>query len=251
MPLSVLISALASAVLLPPANAMLLCLAGWLLRHRLRRTSKLLMGSGLVLLLVLSTRLGALLLVVPLEEMYPPLASPGDAQAIVILGAGRISFAPEYGGRDQPSLYGLKRIEYGAYLQRQTGLPILVTGGSPDGSPDSEASLMARSLRDDFHVPVRWEEGASNTTWDNARLSAPILKEAGITRVLLVTDAIHMPRAMDAFREAGLTPTAAATLFSGRGRGNALDLLPGGASIMLSSYALREWIGRLWYQVRH
>lgn len=255
MPLSVLVSALASTLLLPPASPLLLALAGLLLRRhapRWRRFGLLLIVLGVATLLVLSTRIGSLLLIAPLENSYPVLRSPGQAQAqaIVILGSGRIDRAPEYGGLDDANAIGMKRLQYGAYLHRQSGLPILVTGGNPDGSPESEAAVMARTLERDFAVPVRWQEGRSNTTYDNATLSAAMLKEAGISRILLVTDSLHMPRAMQVFATTELQVQAAPTVFAGQARTRVTDYLPNATSLQLASYALREWIGQLWYRVR-
>lgn len=247
---SVLLSALAGALLLPPLNALLLCAAGFALRRRRRRLGNLLVLAGVALLLVLSTRVGALLLVRPLENRYPPLTGPGQAQAIVVLGAGRQSSAPEYGHLDAASMNGLKRLEYGAWLHKRTGLPILVTGGSPDGSPESEAALMARVLQQDFQVQARWQEDRSNNTVDNAALSAAILKPAGIERVLLVTDAIHMPRAMQAFAATGLQATAAATMYASTARPLPTDYLPTAGNLQLSGYAMHEWIGMLWQRLR-
>lgn len=248
---TVFLSTLAGALLLPPFNSVLLCGLGYLLRPRLRRTGNLLILLGVAMLLILSTRAGALLLVRPLESQYPPLAQIGDAQAIVILGAGRQANSPEYGGADAASLNGLKRLEYGAYLHKQSGLPILVTGGSPDGSAESEASMMARVLHADFGVDARWQEGASNNTNDNALMTAAMLKPAGIDRVLVVTDAIHMPRAMRAFDAAGLHATPAATLYASTVRPLPTDYFPRALYLALSSYAMHEWIGQLWYRLRY
>ncbi|MBP0596494.1 YdcF family protein [Herbaspirillum sp. LeCh32-8] len=252
---SVLLSAVAGAVLLPPLNAMLLCAAGCLLRRRWRRAGNLLIVLGAGLLLVLSTRAGALLLVRPLQDQYPALADVGrmqpQAQAIVILGEGRLPNAPEYDHADSPRPLGLKRLAYGAWLHKRTGLPILVTGGAPDGSPESEAALMARALQQHFEVRARWLEGQSDNTRENATLSAAILKPAGIERVLLVTDAIHMPRAMQAFSAAGLQPIAAPTVFTGAERTVAGNYFPRAANLQLASYAMHEWIGQLWYRLRY
>lgn len=251
---TVLLSALAGAVLLPPLNAILLCGIGLLLRRRWRRAGNLLAVLGIALLLALSTRTGALLLARPLEQQYPALAAdriPADVQAIVILGAGRQSNAPEYGGTDAASTNGLKRLEYGAYLHRRSKLPILVTGGNPDGSLESEAALMARALHDDFGMDARWQEGSSNNTNDNAVMSAALLKPDGISRVLVVTDAIHMPRAMRAFAAAGLQATAAPTLYAGTGRALPTDYFPTAGNLALSSYAMHEWIGQWWYRLRY
>ncbi|EJN08622.1 YdcF family protein [Herbaspirillum sp. YR522] len=251
MPATVLVSLIASVILLPPINSLLLCLLGYLLRRRHPRLGKWLTVLGVAMLVVLSTRAGALLLVRPLENTYPPLAAVGQARAIVILGAGRLAAAAEYADTDQPSLIGLKRLEYGAYLHRQTGLPVLITGGSPDGSAESEAALMARALKRDFGIEARWQEPRANTTNDNATLSAAMLRADRIGHILLVTDAIHMPRSMGAFASAGMQATAAPTLFTSRGPTRFSDFLPSPSALMLSTYAMREWIGRLWYLVRH
>ena len=64
------------------------------------------------------------------SEHYPPLDLPraADAQAIVILGGGgQRSFAPEYGGPAADPVL-LEKLNYGAFIARKTGLPILVTG---------------------------------------------------------------------------------------------------------------------------
>ncbi|MCA1323069.1 YdcF family protein [Herbaspirillum sp. alder98] len=251
MPASVLVSLIASVILLPPINSLLLCLLGFLLRRRLPRLGKLLTVLGVTMLVVLSTRAGALLLVRPLENSYPPLAAVGSAQAIVILGAGRLVAATEYGDTDQPSLIGLQRLKYGAYLHRQTGLPVLITGGSPGGWKESEAALMARSLKRDFGIEARWQEPRANTTNDNATLSAAMLRADGIERILLVTDAIHMPRSMSAFGATDLQATAAPMLFTSRGPTRFTDFLPSASALTLSTYAMREWIGRLWYLVQY
>lgn len=250
MSFSILLSAVASSLLLPPVSPLLLCLAGLLWRRRAPRTGAALMLAGLAVLLLLSTRVGALWLIGPLERQYPPLKTVGDAQAIVILGSGRIDQAPEYGGLDDATPLGMKRLQYGAALQRSSGLPILVTGGSPDGSPESEAEVMARILQRDFGVTVRWQERQADTTADNATWTAAMLQANGIQRVLVVTDSIHMPRAMRAFARTGLQARAAPTLFLAPARTGVTDYLPGASHLQMASYALREWIGQAWYRLR-
>ncbi len=243
----------AAALLLPPINLVIPCALGLLLRRRWPRAGLALGLASLALLLLLSTKAGARLLVQPLENLTAPLASTAApaAQAIVVLGGGRVGAAPEYGGRDGPNPQTLARLRYAATLQRASGLPLLVSGGRPDGAAETEAALMARSLRDDFAVPVRWLEDASDNTAENARFSAEHLFAAGIRRVLLVTDAMHMPRSQAIFTRAGFEPLAAPTLFLGREPLSAIDFLPGGEGLRRSHYALHEWIGLLWYRLRH
>lgn len=61
-------------------------------------------------------------------------------------------------------------------------------------------------------------EPDSGSTWDNARLTAALLRKRDCSRILLVTDAQHMPRAALVFRATGLVvSTDAAAWRSARG----------------------------------
>ncbi len=68
---------------------------------------------------------------------------------------------------------------------------------------------MAAALREVFGVPVRWLEGESRNTAENAHFSAAMLAGAGIERVALVSQAWHLPRASAEFERAGLEVVAA------------------------------------------
>lgn len=245
-----LLTKLASSFLLFPANLLLLMALGLLLRHRWRHALWL-TWSGLALLWLFSTRAGALLLVAPLEAQTTALSVvPANAQAIVVLGARRQSNAPEYRHHDAPGYLALARLQYAARLQRESHLPVLVTGGKTDNSTESEAEVMARSLREDFGVTVRWQENEANDTAQNATLSATILRQAGIQQVLLVTDALHMPRALASFQKTGLDVLPAATVFFSHERRTPYDYVPSGEGLRRSNYALHEWIGLVWYKIR-
>ena len=241
------------ALLLPPFNLILLCALGLLLSRRWRRAGLTLSALSLVLLALISTRPGAMLFVEPLEKQNTPLTAADirGAQAIVVLGAGRLANAPEYESQDAPSSIALQRLRYAAKLQRETRLPILVTGGMPDGSAESEAAIMARSLREDFSVPVRWLEEASNNTAENARDSAAILRPAGVHRILLVTDAMHMQRAKLVFAQAGLDVVPAPTIFNYTEPVRVVDYFPQSRWLQRTYYATHEWLGIAWYWLRH
>lgn len=240
-----------SSLLLLPASLILLCIVGMFLRRSYPSVAIVVSFTSLLLLLVLSTEVGALLLAGPLERRVPALEANavGGAQAIVILGGGRISNAPEYNGEDMPNYQTLARLRYGARLQRQTGLPILVSGGMPDGSRVSEATLMANSLQEDFSVPVKWREEASDDTAQNAQFSAAILQQTGVRKILLVTDALHMSRAQMMFAQAGLDVVVAPTIFYSHERLIPRSFLPSGKGMYRSDYALHEWLGILWFKM--
>ncbi|WP_237772467.1 YdcF family protein [Herbaspirillum robiniae] len=211
-------------------------------------------GIGVALLALLSMPAVADLMVRPLEDMTAPLtaAARAQGQAIVVLAAGRLERAPEYGGADIPDYVALARLRYAARLQHETGLPVLVSGGNvPAGEPDnSKARAMAAALRDDFRTPVRWIEGRSENTEQNALFSAEMLRGERIDRVLVVTDAMHMPRAMLAFAQTGLQAIAAPTMFFRSTGFDAQSLLPSAEGLRRSYYASYEWIGLLWYALR-
>lgn len=253
MSLSWFFTNLMAALVLPPLSLVVLGLLGWRLSKRFRLAGQIIVGLAVLLLLILSTSAGSRLLVAPLENRSLPVANPAlvDAQAIVILGGGRSFAAPEDGDRDQPGTQTLVRLRHGARIYRLTHLPVLVSGGAPDRGGESEAAVMARALREDFQIPVRWTEDTSENTAQNAAHAAKQLREAGIQRVLLVTDAIHMPRAMQIFSTTGLSVIAAPTDFLSRKTLSAEDFIPNPRFLRHSHYALHEWIGMLWYKLRY
>jgi uncharacterized SAM-binding protein YcdF (DUF218 family) len=248
------LTALARPLLLPPLDLLLLMAAGWLLSRRHPRAGRSLAAFSGAALLFFSTEFGADFLVRPLEKMTAPLpaADRTAAQAIVVLAAGRLESAPEYGDADIPDYIALARLRYAAKLEHETRLPMLVSGGNaPAGEPqNSKAQAMADALRNDFRAPVTWIEGASENTAGNAALSAKILLPTGIYRILLVTDAMHMPRATLAFTRAGFSVVAAPTMFFTARRTEPLAFLPSAEGLRRSYYAAYEWLGLIWYRSR-
>ncbi|WP_305823290.1 YdcF family protein [Massilia brevitalea] len=246
--------------ILPPANLFLLIALGLLLRRRWRRAGTVLGGISLALLALFSTTGGARLLVAPLEAMSTPLRAPeqAGAQAIVVLASGRLQRAPEYGDRDIPDYIALARVRYGAHLQRRTGLPLLVSGGNGASGVDPavndrayvKADAMATALREDFGVAVQWVERHSRDTNENASDSAVLLRAAGVQRILLVTDAMHMPRSCAAFERAGLDVVNAPTMFFSKQAQGSSSWVPGAEGMRRSRYALYEWMGSIWYRLR-
>jgi uncharacterized SAM-binding protein YcdF (DUF218 family) len=138
-------------------------------------------------------------------------------------------------------------LRYGARLARQSHLPLLVTGGAPfGGRPEGES--MQEVLEQDFGAKVRWVEAASRDTAENASLSAPMLKAAGITRIALVSQGWHLPRAMPLFEKQGLEVTLAPTGFTTRSPSLIEDMLPGG--MVRSRQALNEYLGQLYNRIK-
>jgi uncharacterized SAM-binding protein YcdF (DUF218 family) len=253
MTLSTFAGGLLRIIVMPPTNLLLLFALGYLMRRRWPRAGKAVRWAAALTLLVLSTGAGSLMLVTPLENMTAPLtdARTSGAQAIVVLSAGMVDAAPEYGGLDGPDPVTLVRLQYGAWLEHRTGLPVLVSGGIVSGSPStgSLGAMMARTLREDFRTPVAWIEDKSETTEQNARYGARLLKAAGVKRVLLVTHAMHMPRSREAFAREGIEVVEAPTMFYSRARWSPYMLLPSASGLYRSYYAMHEWVGLVWYRI--
>lgn len=242
--------AVLKALVLPPGLfvlALLLALLLW--RKALGRLLVVLVAAGIYLL---STAQVSTWLADGLES-YPPLsveqARNADAGAILVLMAGRYSHAPEYQGRDTIGPSSMTRLDYAARLQRQTDLPMVVSGG-PAGSPGEPlAQLAAEYLISRFGIQPLALEKESENTWQNAHNSRAILDHLGIDRVLVVTHAAHMPRAMLSLRLAGIEAVAAPTRFVHRpGPERWQDWLPGSRALVDNTSLLHEYLGLLWYR---
>jgi uncharacterized SAM-binding protein YcdF (DUF218 family) len=241
---------LISAFLLPPLNLLLLGAAGVLLWSRRPRVARMLITASLALLWLCSTPYfaeGALHLLEGTPRTLDPGTQPADA--IVVLGGGTYFHAPEYAG-DTVDEAALVRLRYAAKLQRETGKPILVTGGKPLGNDLSEARQMKYVLENEFRVPVRWTEDASDNTLENARYSYRLLQQAGIRRIYLVTHAWHMPRAAMVFRKVGFEVVPAPTAWTTRYKVDLLDFVPRAEALRDSKIFLHELIGLAWYRLK-
>jgi len=240
-----------AAFLLPPLNLLLLLGIGLLLLRRRPKIARALLVAGFGLLWLLSTPIVIDSGLHWLESGFEPLtqADADQAQAIVVLGGSLYFHAPEYDGADTVNAVTLQRLSYGARLHRETGLPVLTTGGAVhDHLP--EGVLMAQRMQTDFQVPVRWAEGRAINTYENARYSAAMLERAGIRRVYLVTHAWHMPRSVMAFRNAGLEVIPAPMAFTTRYRNDVFAFVPSAAALRDAYILTHELIGLLWYRIR-
>lgn len=239
-----------AAFLLPPLNLLLLLGVGLLLLRRRPKTGKTLLVAGFSLLWLFSTPYLMESGMRWLESSAKPVSSfDHDAQVIVVLGGSLYFKAPEYAGRDRVNFVTLERLSYGAKLRRETGLPVLVTGGAVnDHLPEGE--LMRESMQEDFKTPVRWVEGRAINTFENARFSAEILEAEGISKIYLVTHAWHMRRAMSAYRNAGFEVIPAPMGFTTRYQTDAFAFLPSVEALRHAYILTHEIAGMAWYKIR-
>jgi uncharacterized SAM-binding protein YcdF (DUF218 family) len=190
-----------------------------------------------------------------LEWRYPPAEQrPDDAEAIVVLGGG-VQSADATRLRAEMNSETLWRCLHAADLYRKgKSCPVIVSGGSSDTAPSDPpiALLMRDFLRDqgvtDGNLIV---EDRSRTTHENAVECRKVLDERRIRKVILVTDAIHMFRAMRSFRKQGIdaVPSACAHRATQFGWG-LFDFLPSANAVQNQERTLHEWLGFAWYWFR-
>lgn len=218
-------------LLLPPVPLLLLVLVGTRLVLPRRGLGWLVVLISVVLLWLSACSGSARLLSQWLLRPPPALSLErvGELQeavrnrqpvAILVLGGGVRRFAPEYGVSSLSEI-SAERLRYGVWLSRQTGAPLVFSGGvgwgQREGENATEAQVAARVAEQEFGRPLKWIEERSRDTRENAAYSVPLLKEHGVRRVVLVTHQAHMPRALRAFEQVAqgnpaIVPAPMATL---------------------------------------
>lgn len=195
------------------ALLILIVLASALAWLRWRRSSRVLFG--LAVLLLLATGCGPL----PswlLAHLQAEVATDvpivwGQRNAIVLLGAGTVRAGDA--GAVEASLFAYGRISKAAMLYRACrqaprDCKIEVSGGDARGLGQSEAAIYALDLQrlgvDPADVLL---EPRSMNTWQNAQFSGPLLKAYGADRVLLVSSGFHLRRGMLYFSHFGIHAT--------------------------------------------
>jgi uncharacterized SAM-binding protein YcdF (DUF218 family) len=176
------------------------------------------------------------------------------ADAIVVLG-GTLS-PPEPAATDANLSAAADRLVYATRLYKLGKAPIvLIAGGNADGTGAANAeSVHAAQLLGEWGIPASaiLTETESTNTYENAVYSKLMLDQHGLKTVLLVTSAMHMPRALATFRSAGIEATPAPTDFeaSGSGPPGLADWAADPAALAVTTRTLREYVGWLVYRSR-
>ena len=239
-------------LLLPPLALFIAIAVGLLIARSRPRLGRAIAGGAGALLVLLSVPFVSAALLISLQS-HPELPAEGDlpdAEAILVLGGDYMPMAPEL-GRSVPGPLSRERLVYTAALHRRSKLPILVTGGRLLPGTPPLAAVLRRSLVEDHRVPVRWVEPSASNTRDNAVLAARIFEDAGVKRVMLVSHAWHMPRALAAFEGTELEVIPAPTGFRLWPSMRVGSFMPSARSIQESFWGIHEWLGRAWYALRY
>jgi uncharacterized SAM-binding protein YcdF (DUF218 family) len=240
--------------LLVPSNLVLAMglLGLLLLQTRFVILGRRLLVTGYLVLAIVGLSPLAFVLTLPLEERFPRAdLSNGPPHGIIALGGaidGRISQA-----RGEISLTGAaERVAAVADLARQyPNATIIFSGGSGEPYP-AEASLAAQLL-ESFGIARQRivVEDRSLSTAENAGFTKDLINVRPGERWLLVTSAMHMPRAIGAFRQVGLQVEAYPVDWQTVGAWDLLSFFgPPFVRFTLCDAAVHEWIGLLVYRLQ-
>lgn len=175
----------------------------------------------------------------------------GAAPLFVVLGSGEL-WNPDGSPRARLDFEGWKRVRHAATMRRLHGGTLLFAGGPGTGAEGSLAGTMA-AFAGEFGVPaqaIRLAGGSQDTRGDIAAAAEAAGTHVG--PVLLVTSALHMPRARAVAARQGLTVTPCVSdwLQIPGLAVTASTVLPHSASTARSYLLLREWLATLAYRLR-
>ena len=193
----------------PPTLIFVLLIAAWILRKCWSRVSFCLYTTALIVLFLTGCPTTSQWLVRSLESQFVDKGVEAEpaAEAIVVLG-GSISM-PSEGHPSSRLIATSDRLLEAMRLYRAGKAPLIIASGGdspldPQLGPLHEADEM-RSILEEWGVPasVILVENRSVNTHENAVFTHRLLESRRINSIILVTSAIHMPRAAAAFRKAG------------------------------------------------
>jgi uncharacterized SAM-binding protein YcdF (DUF218 family) len=238
----------------PVAIVLLILILGLflLIWSRRKKTGKVFILIGVLLLGTLSYEAVSERLLKPLEYMYPPLIHPvnmEDVRWIVVLGGGHTS-DQRLSVTSQISDLSLFRLVEGIRLHREIPKSKLILSGGRVFDPVSEANVMAEVA---IVSGVKKEnlvlEEVSKDTEDQARFIYRMVKQE---RFILITSASHMPRSMILFKKLGMHPIPAPTEYQVKeGEGTVPKrFYPTADGLMKAERAFYEYLGLAWTKMR-
>jgi len=228
----------------------LIGIAGYFLKKK--RLVRVCLISAICWLSIITTAWLPKAMVGNLERTYPPLLTIDDAVSavpvyIMVLGAGHTddkSLPPN----SQLSNAALARLIEGIRLYHTVPGSKLIFSGDKGEQTESQAVILAQTAgflgvsQNDIHQ--------FTTTKNTADEAATFRLTFGIqNKLYLVTDAVHIPRAMYLFRDKGINATAAPTNYQNK-KGtdphpfNAF--IPRSDNVFRMETAMHEYVGLLW-----
>jgi uncharacterized SAM-binding protein YcdF (DUF218 family) len=221
-----------------------------LLFTRFLRAGRRLLVASVILIVAISVLPVSTALILPLEERFPPWDPAQGAPTGIIALGGAIN-PDRSAARGQISLdEAAERVTVPVELARKYPLARIVFAGGNSSffSGPSEANF-AESFFESLGVArdrITLETQSRNTA-ENALFTKRLIAPKPGERWLLITSALHMPRAIGAFRQAGFPVEAYPVNYQTDGWEDLRKL--SGGSIRGLDTAVHEWLGLLAYWI--
>lgn len=230
------------------AGALALC--SWWLRGTLPR---LLFACGVVCAFSLAcmTPIVSNALLAPLERPVLAPLSCGDSPPSIalVLGGGTDQLPRDRGDFAVLNLSSRRRMDRAvAWWRDGEGRNLVLVGGAGHGDGPALSELMA-AYAELLGMPLAalQMEIDSDNTWGNARHSAGLVPQLP-RRIVLVTSAMHMPRAHAAFEGEGFDVCPLASDFRSLPTRLPWALVPRTSGLVRTEAALHEWVGLAYYR---
>jgi uncharacterized SAM-binding protein YcdF (DUF218 family) len=229
-----------------------------------RHWPKGLLVVGLIILYLAGNRWVSYGLARTLEWRDLPPENTPSAEVIVVLGGGTEPSDPP---RPMVEVNNAgDRVLYAAKLYREGAAPAILVSGGNVGFTSDRNSTPAEEMTELLlwlGVPADaiWQQAESQNTYEDALYSAEMLAEDDIDEVILVTSAMHMPRAKALFENQGITVIPAPADFTITEHNwqatfrptvgeFVIHLLPNASALNLTTNVIKEYIGLLIYGLR-
>lgn len=228
----------------------LLLLLFWALLFMLRRKTRwlgfLFVAAATALLFVASYPPLSTKITGPLEQQYASYQQTDNmVDYVAVLGSGHVS-AEGQPLTSELSPTAVVRLVEGIRIYRLNPGSKLIFTGYNGRQPESFADKI-KQLALALGVPK--EDILSFTgPKDTAEEAALIAEKFNDNSLVLVTTALHMPRAMDLFHQVGLEPTPAPTNHLSKPV-RSKWIFPNAKTLMKTQYWLHEQLGLLWAEL--
>jgi uncharacterized SAM-binding protein YcdF (DUF218 family) len=239
-----------TALALPPTSLLIFILIGALLIRSNPKLAKRIIFFSVTTIWLISTNAFSVWFHNQVIPEYPLVTAidleEKSVQAIVVLGGGVVVGLP--GGDQQLNKSSLERLRLGAQLARQSGLPLVFSGGSGWGAKDAsvaEADVAEKVLQDAFGIKLNYKESRSRDTQENAAYTKDLLSKDGIQRIALVTSSTHLSRSGAEFKKIGFEVTVAAIGQPTASSEAVLRWMPRASDLEISQQILRELLATL------
>jgi uncharacterized SAM-binding protein YcdF (DUF218 family) len=244
------ISKILAHLVYPLAQILLLSILA-LCFYRKPRIAKTCIALAVLLILILGTYPVPQMMMRFLETRYKTVSPPPHVDAVVVL-AGMV-ILPLSNSDNIEFNDSAERIHAGIRLmKRGYAEKLIISGGSGDlfDQEKSEARLL-KQFAIDFGIPEEniLIEPNSRNTYENAFNTRALLEKHGISRIILVTTASHLPRAVRCFKKLGMQPIPYGVDYHSRANPSydMFTIIPKVGALEYASAAIHEYVGLLIY----